>query len=101
MTKKWFMAKVSLQKNLIIFISKVSHCHVFYNNSNDLCLHGMDFMPPHKRLCGEGDPHSIDMSTILHTNPCIKGDSIPNICHQVHNISDENNSFRKGFAFKS
>jgi len=70
------MARVSLQKNLIIFISKVSHRHVFYNNSNDICLHGVDFMPPHKRVCGKGDPHSIDVSIIPHTNPCIKGGSI-------------------------
>lgn len=48
----------------------------FYNNYNDLCLHGVDFMRPHKKLCGEGGPHSIDVSTIPHTNPCIKGDSI-------------------------
>jgi hypothetical protein len=64
------------KKKIIILISKVSHYHVFYNNSNDLCLHGVDFMPPHKRFCGERDPHSIDMSTIPHTNPCIKCDSI-------------------------
>jgi hypothetical protein len=36
--------------------------------------------------------------TLIHV---LKVTQFPNICHQVYNISDENNSFRKGFSFKS
>jgi hypothetical protein len=36
--------------------------------------------------------------TLIHVLNVIQ---FPNICHQVHNIIDEINSLKKGFAFKS